>query len=214
VRRHWPDVLTAWTRLLSGHLRDPLVGRDVLLAVPAGLLLSLLSQGTTIVLGTRGLLDVPGPYLFPLAALLGGRAILTHVLFAVPMGVLSVMFFLLILVLLRVVLRRPWAAFLAAVPAIIVLFGNTRGWIDLALAAPFVALLLAVLVRWGLLAAALALTVNTLTEGTSAPMTIHLGAWYGGVALAATLVVLALAGYGFVTALAGRSILSERLFEG
>src|SRR5262249_18132861 len=30
VRRFWPDGILGWTRLLSGYVRDPRVGRDVL----------------------------------------------------------------------------------------------------------------------------------------------------------------------------------------
>ena len=29
IRRRWPDSLIAWTRLLSGRLSDPLVGRSL-----------------------------------------------------------------------------------------------------------------------------------------------------------------------------------------
>jgi hypothetical protein len=36
VRRFWPQLLIGWTRLISGHMRDPLVGRDVLVGVAAG----------------------------------------------------------------------------------------------------------------------------------------------------------------------------------
>jgi hypothetical protein len=210
VRRHWPDALTAWTRLLSGRLRDPLVGRDVLLAVLSGLVLSLLSQAATLIQGMRGLLEVPDAQLHPLDALLGGRLTFTNVLIAVPAGVLNAMFFLLVLVILRVLLRRPWLAYLVAVPLIPVLTG-ARSWVDLGLYAPFVAVVLAVLVRWGVLAGALAVTVAMLT--LFAPMTVHLGAWYGEAAMASTVVVLALAGYGFVTALAGRAVLSEGFFD-
>ena len=31
VRRHWPQTLVSWTTLLSGRVRDPIVGRDVLI---------------------------------------------------------------------------------------------------------------------------------------------------------------------------------------
>ena len=31
VRRHWPKTIISWSRLLSGQVRDPLVGRDILL---------------------------------------------------------------------------------------------------------------------------------------------------------------------------------------
>ena len=36
VRRRWPDVLISWTRLLSGKVWDPLVGRDVLAGAMMG----------------------------------------------------------------------------------------------------------------------------------------------------------------------------------
>jgi hypothetical protein len=31
VRRFWPDGILGWTRLMSGYVRDPRVGRDVLI---------------------------------------------------------------------------------------------------------------------------------------------------------------------------------------
>jgi hypothetical protein len=43
VRRLWPGTLVAWTRLLEGRLRDPLIGRHILLGALSGLTLSLLA---------------------------------------------------------------------------------------------------------------------------------------------------------------------------
>jgi hypothetical protein len=37
-----PQLLIGWTRLLSGRVRDPLVGRDVLIGVAAGTVAALL----------------------------------------------------------------------------------------------------------------------------------------------------------------------------
>src|SRR5262249_4989028 len=37
VRRHWPHSIISWSRLLAGRLRDPLLGRDLLLGVLLGL---------------------------------------------------------------------------------------------------------------------------------------------------------------------------------
>ena len=36
VRRLWPHTLITWTRLISGRVRDPLVGRDLLVGVAIG----------------------------------------------------------------------------------------------------------------------------------------------------------------------------------
>jgi hypothetical protein len=36
VRRRWPERIIAWSRLLAGGYRDPLVGRDLLIGVVCG----------------------------------------------------------------------------------------------------------------------------------------------------------------------------------
>jgi hypothetical protein len=42
VRRYWPQALISWSRLLDGRFRDPMIGRDLLFAVPFGLAWALL----------------------------------------------------------------------------------------------------------------------------------------------------------------------------
>ncbi len=42
MRRGWPEILVSWSRLLSGGFRDPLVGRDLLIGILAGLILACL----------------------------------------------------------------------------------------------------------------------------------------------------------------------------
>ncbi len=36
VRRYWPHAIISWSRLLTGRIRDPLVGRDILFGVLLG----------------------------------------------------------------------------------------------------------------------------------------------------------------------------------
>src|SRR5260370_20749773 len=36
VRRRWPQTIISWSRLLSGQMRDPLVGRDILFGAILG----------------------------------------------------------------------------------------------------------------------------------------------------------------------------------
>ncbi|HEX7708938.1 MAG TPA: serine/threonine-protein kinase, partial [Thermoanaerobaculia bacterium] len=45
VRRRWPHTLISWTRLFAGRLRDPMIGRDLLIGTGAGLLLQTLFMG-------------------------------------------------------------------------------------------------------------------------------------------------------------------------
>ena len=42
VRRFWPDGILGWTRLLSGYVRDPRVGRDLLTGCVIGTVMGLL----------------------------------------------------------------------------------------------------------------------------------------------------------------------------
>ena len=44
VRRRWPQMMITWSRLLRGKIRDPLVGRDILLGGMCGILLVLVTQ--------------------------------------------------------------------------------------------------------------------------------------------------------------------------
>ena len=37
VRRSWPTMLVGWSRALSGRVPDPVVGRDLIVGVVAGL---------------------------------------------------------------------------------------------------------------------------------------------------------------------------------
>jgi serine/threonine-protein kinase len=44
VRRRWPWRITSWNRVLEGRLRDPLVGRDVLVGGLCGVVIAALTQ--------------------------------------------------------------------------------------------------------------------------------------------------------------------------
>ena len=44
VRRFWPRTIITWSRLLVGHFRDPLVGRDILIGTLFGICLVLATQ--------------------------------------------------------------------------------------------------------------------------------------------------------------------------
>ena len=74
VRRRWPHTLISWTRLLSGRVQDPLIGRDALIGVAAGAVMAV-----AIALFRRLPAAVGGPATAPAAygldAFLGAREI-------------------------------------------------------------------------------------------------------------------------------------------
>ena len=54
VRRLWPDALLGWSRLLTGHIRDPRVGRDVLVGMVFGVVLILVDVGKATIIPALG----------------------------------------------------------------------------------------------------------------------------------------------------------------
>jgi hypothetical protein len=120
---------------------------------------------------------------------------------------------LLALVVFRVLLRRTWAAFILTLLVIstwTAVLSGTPG-IHIVFAMLFWLIYLMLLMRFGLLAAIVALYVHApLAHGAS---TADLGAWYSEFTIGAILLVVAVAIYGFYVSFAGRPLLGEHAFE-
>lgn len=212
VRRNAPQTLIAWTRLLSGQLRDPLVAKDLLLGVTYGVLLVLYETADNFVLPLFGKLP-PVPGMVASESLLGIRMIFGLLLDYVLVYVLFSMVVFFVLSLLRLILRKDALAFI--VLAILGgMSGNNGGEYRVldfvALALLYVSFLF-VLKRFGLLVLVVGLVVqNTLLV---LPLTSHLSAWYAAPSLMALIVVGALAFYGFHFARAGKPLFASGILE-
>jgi hypothetical protein len=53
VRRYWPNVLIAWTRATDGRLRDPLIGRELLVGCAVGVAVTIAIAGIDAVTSIR-----------------------------------------------------------------------------------------------------------------------------------------------------------------
>jgi serine/threonine-protein kinase len=174
VRRRWPQALVSWTTIFSGRVRDPIVGRDVLLGVALGVVWTLIL--VTVDVATRAY--AVSPYSMATELLNGTRSAVASLIEQAISSVRTALLFFLMLFLWRVVLRRQWAA--------VVAFAATFGALDMLggdrpfIIGPmtFAVLLMAafVVVRWGLLS----LAVGVMTTGVllSAPVSGDLGGWY------------------------------------
>jgi serine/threonine-protein kinase len=113
ARRHWPQMLISWSRLLDGRWRDPLVGRDLLLGCLLGMVSRHLDAFRDVLFEWRGgLKQLPVGHL---TVWEGWRLTLADVIGGVPEGMWVGLGTLMLLVLLRVVLRNALAAAIAAV---------------------------------------------------------------------------------------------------
>lgn len=202
VRRHWPKTIIAWTRTLTGGLRDPLVGRDILIGMVVGVGYDLVIAAAIGLDMRRG--DAPGTsaLLFTLVSfphLASGY--MQHLLEALVAGLLMFMIFF----LLRVVLRRELFAGIAFVAIL-----SARGLasdspvVETCMYVAIYAILVTLLLRFGLLAVMVCIFVTDLL--VALVFTPDFGAWYGTGSLLTLLSIAALALFAFRTSTAGKPL--------
>ena len=206
VRKLWPQTIISWTRLVSGRMRDPLVGRDILFGVMLGMSWVLIVEISEW-LGITRFGDTP--QLFSADYLLGGRAALGAWVARLPQAIQSTLVLFLVLIGLRYLLRNRWAAAAAFVLLFTTL--NSLGSSHLELAVPTNALIYAIaafsLVRFGLITLAVAgFVANTMLN---VPVTLDFSRWYATTAMGVPLAVLAIAIWGFYTALGGQKLIQD-----
>jgi hypothetical protein len=214
VRRREPQILISWTRLLAGKLRDPQVGRDLLIGVVYGIGLLVFEASDNFLLPLFGKLP-PVPGNISTESLLGVRHALAEVLlYVVGQTIVSLGIFFMLFVLQRI-LRSTWiAALVVAVVGTLLSLGNNNSeyaWFSaMALVVLYISFLL-VLKRFGLLPLVVGLVVQQVL--LVFPATIHLARWYAAPSLAGLAAIAALTIYGFRTALAGQPVFSLKAFE-
>jgi hypothetical protein len=209
VRSKWPQTIVSWSRILTGKLRDPLVGRDVLYGTILGL-------AWVLVLRISFLLNMHAgdrPQLPQIEILEGVRAAFSMWLGKIFGAIVSVLVFFFALVFFRALVRNRWIA--AAL--FIVLFATPKiltanhpaidapAWILVYLIASFA------VVHFGLVVLAIAFfTADILLN---LPFALDPSLWFTPESTCLMLSVVALAGWGFYTALAGQRLFKGELFD-
>lgn len=213
VRRRWPYRIISWTRLLAGSLRDPLVGRDMLLGALFGTASTLLAAYMYLAVKVLGFPPDKPPSV-ALGTLRGVSGVVGQILAMQKEAISDPMFILVVLLLLSVVLRKEWLAFGAA--WLLVTFGAGRLFgVQLALnwlvVGVMVAAYILVLARFGLLAAIIFQFYNFLL--LNCPLTSDFFAWYGPGTILVLLVAVSLALYGYYISLAGQPVFRGGLLK-
>jgi hypothetical protein len=110
VRRFWPDSLLGWSRLLAGHIKDPRVGRDVLIGSIFGVTMGLVEIARHTIIPRLGNV-APRPAIAAQLEVLSGLGPLLSVWDEqVLNAVVGSLFTVLLIVVLRLLLRRNWLA--------------------------------------------------------------------------------------------------------
>jgi eukaryotic-like serine/threonine-protein kinase len=212
ARRFWPDALLGWTRLLSGRIRDPRVGRELLVGLAcgaAGVLIDLLKL-VPMTLKWR----IPElPLGNSLTYLDGAPSVLARWLDVITGAVASALAIALIFLVLRLILKRPRAALIVGfLVLLLVLNGGSvisGNWFDRFNNLGFTLLLTLVLHRFGLLATATTLFVDNIV--TAVPLTTNLSVWWSGPMIASLLMLIAVAWFAYLAARAGQPLFGQLL---
>lgn len=210
VRKLWPQTIISWSRLVSGRVRDPLVGRDVLFGVMLGLTWVLLyGIRLNLVISRLG----ESPQLLSTDYLLGLRSTLGAWFVQLPGGIQGTLFFFVILIALHSLLRNRWAAAAAFVAVFTLL--KTLGSQHPGIQAPFQILIYGIaafaLVRFGLITLAVAVFVANIM--LNLPVTFDFSRWYVPATLSVPIGILVLAVWSFYSALGGHKLIKGEMLE-
>ena len=213
ARRLWPKGLISWSRLLSGRLRDPLVGRDMLIGAAAGVFIQCWWGFYRLVVGHLSL-PVEQPSMASLISLSGTAETIGSYCQLFAMALYIPVGWLFLVLLLRVLLRRQWIAILAII--VFAVGTSIPGTANPMISGMFMlvafSLFLFVLIRFGLLAAAF--WAIYMYIGSLVVLTLDSSAWYAGRSWFTLLFFAATAGYGFWISLAGRPLVKSHVLEG
>ncbi len=209
VRRNWPQTIISWTRLMSGRLRDPLVGRDLVSGVVLGMAWVLVFE-----VGTFFLIRAGAAPRFPTSGyLLGTREAAAEWLSRAVISIQGTLLFFFALVLLRVLVRNRWvaAALFVAIFTTPKLLGSdhlvteTLVWLTI-----YVIAAIAV-VRFGLVVLGIgSFMTNVLLN---VPFTLDFSNWYAAHCLFIVLTFVAIGAWGFYNSLAGKPLWKDELFD-
>ena len=208
VRRWWPHRIVSWSRLLAGEVRDPLVGRDILIGGVFGVAITVVGYLRGVMPVRPGGLRVPRGVNFD--TLLGLRESIGEFFFSTVSYILLIgLSYMFMLVVLYMILRRKdWVVSLVAWFLVTLLLGlGGRSLENFLFAAIFSALILLVATRFGLLALVASQFFILLLR--TFPMTTDFSVWYASSTIFALAAGLAVAAYAAYVSLAG-----QRVFKG
>ena len=213
VRRFWPDGILGWTRLMSGYVRDPRVGRDVLIGCVFAPALPLLEIAYELLPPLLGRPPAIPRFQDGVDALSGTSELAGKVFDHMVGGVFTAMFMVLGFVLLRLIFRRTsvaiaaWLLVGALFQASPALSSGTSVWIAAAYQACVIAVVTVMVVRYGLLVTAVAFAVGNFLEDI--PLTLSLSHWTATTSNLTLATVLAVTCFGFYAGRAGQPLFGK-----
>src|SRR5207245_2687638 len=181
IRRLWPSVLVSWARLVAGRLRDPIIGRDVLVGAAAGAALPFVltaAQSMEQALGFQ--VDPARLSTDLLGTVISAPSVLAQVCLALALGFLRATTFYTILLILRFVLRDNRLAAIATLLLFVSAltdYSSKSLWMDIPFSLLAWGAVVWVALRFGYVALIVIVTVSLLL--LSLAWTLDFSSWLG-----------------------------------
>jgi hypothetical protein len=208
ARRFWPDALLAWSRLLSGRLRDARVGRELLIGLSFGALSLVVVEIPKLLSLALGWRMPQFPFGNSLGVLAGMPALLSFWINVAIGGLQSALGVALIFLVIRLLLRRSGPALAVGFFVLLLVLNNGSAisgtWVDTFNAVAFTALITLVIHRFGLLAVATLLFVDNVV--TDVPLTTDLSVWWSTPTVLSVALLIGLVCVAYSAARAGQPL--------
>ena len=202
VRRFWPNMMLGWSRLVSGRIRDPRVGLEVLAGAACGTLMTFLLALHDVVPPLFGL-PAPMPQTSELSVLIETRRFLSYLFGAANQALYNGMIGVFGLVFFRILFRRRWLALVVVMVAFTPvalrgMFPGDTGLLEALFGTLILGAVIGVIVRFGLVAGSVALFFHFITS--SVALTWNWSAWYAGATIGTLGCAAAIAAFGYYAA--------------
>jgi serine/threonine-protein kinase len=210
VRRYSPDMLMSWTRLLSGRIRDPRVGRDILVGIAAGILVALIRCGLVLLPPLFGGAPPP-PRGINTDFLLSSRHALSALLQMPPNALFNGMLITLAFALARLLVKQTWLA--AAVAGVLLAFvvvseaGTEQLALNIGFAVAVTLVYIIVLVYFGMFTLMLGFLTNFILGQSG--LTADLSKIYAPTSIWMLVLVAGMAAFGYYASRAGEPLFGK-----
>jgi hypothetical protein len=213
VRKYSADILMSWSRLLSGRVRDPRVGRDILVGIVAGLTVAVVGCLVALVPGWLGYPPTPprGPNI---ELLMSTRRTVSWLLRLPGNALANGMLITLLFALVRMAVKRTWIAAIVTIVVgtfiVVAQNGTQLLWIVGTYGVVFSLVYIGVLVRFGMFPLMMAYLTNTIVSNS---LTADVNKLYAPTSVWLMALVVAMAAFGFYASRAGEPLFGK-LSEG
>jgi len=209
VRKYSADILMSWSRLLSGRVRDPRVGRDILVGIVAGLAIGIIGCVVGLMPGWLGYPPTP-PRNMNLEFIMSTRRAVSLLLRLPTNALANGMLITLLFALVRMAVKRTWIAAIVTIVIGTFVVVSQNGAQLLGIIIPYgivwSVVYIGVLVRFGMFPLMMAYLTNTIVQSG---LTVDVDKLYAPTSIWLMALVVAMAAFGYYASRAGAPLFGK-----